>query len=120
MFTTTLPIPPSVNAMFPSGKSGRRFASKAYTAWKLEAALWLKRHSAGSVDKDARYSVEYTFSFKDKRRRDLANFEKGLGDFLVDHGIIGDDSQIDYMVLVREENSDNTWVFITIREIAGK
>lgn len=39
--TVALPLPPSVNGLFPGGR--RRHKSAAYKAWEQEAALWVSR-----------------------------------------------------------------------------
>lgn len=93
-----LPFPPSANNLFPSGKTGKRFISPEYQAWKRDAGLTLlsqrRQHFGGNV------AVEYEYArFKDKRRRDLANREKAVSDLLVTHGIISDDSMIQEITL---------------------
>lgn len=45
----------------------------------------------------------YRFGRPDKRRRDVANFEKGVSDLLVSQQVIGDDSMIERIVLEWKE-----------------
>jgi Holliday junction resolvase RusA-like endonuclease len=103
-WTLELPIPPSANNLFPTGKNGKRFKSKEYAAWQ-EAAGWeLKaqwsarpRHVQPIAGK---FTIACDFGrFADKRRRDLGNREKGVMDLLVTHGVIADDSLAEEMTL---------------------
>jgi crossover junction endodeoxyribonuclease RusA len=120
MFEVLLPVPPTANNLFPTVKKGRRFVrvpSKAYQKWKHEAARALGLQNI-IISSPMRGSLvaEYRFSFKDKRRRDIANFEKAVTDYLNDIGVFEDDSQIDRMTLIREPIGNNG-VFVTIREL---
>jgi len=116
-----LPIPPSVNQLYPSSKSGRRFKSKRYKEWEIEANQWLIADFIPDVDRfndKQRLYVTYKYAFKDRRIRDIANFEKAVSDFLQKEKIIEDDSQIDIMHLIRLPiDKENPRVDITIKEI---
>lgn len=116
-FSATLPIPPSVNTMFPTGKSGRRFASKKYTEWKALAEKCFQTHNRLTAPMLGRLSVTYSYCFADKRVRDIANFEKAISDFLVTQKVIEDDSQIDEMRLVRLANGLRGYVFVEVGSI---
>lgn len=116
----TLPVPPTANNLFPTGRSGRRFPSKQYTAWKKYAdLLWIKQGlSAKEFPITGRIRAHYVFHFADKRRRDIANFEKAITDFIVDHGAIEDDSTIDVLVLQRGSfTKDESFAEITLETI---
>lgn len=66
----------------------------------------------------SKLEVTYKYAFKDKRIRDIANFEKAVSDFLQKEGIIKDDSQIDIMHLVRLPiDKQNPGVHVEIIEI---
>ncbi|WP_020474213.1 RusA family crossover junction endodeoxyribonuclease [Zavarzinella formosa] len=89
-----LPIPPSANNLFPTGKNGQRFRSKEYVAWLQHAGLSLNQQKPDKVS--GRIRVVYELGrYPDLRRRDLFNREKALGDLLVSHGVIEDDCLID-------------------------
>ena len=62
-----------------------------------------------------RIKANYDFFFADKRKRDLANFEKGITDFLVKKGVIEDDSMIDDLRLVREASDNFGGSFVQIK-----
>lgn len=91
LFKAILPIPPSVNACYVNARRGR-FKSARYKAWLKLARNELigKRYDIISQPVVAKYS----FAFADKRRRDVANFEKALSDFLVANRVLEDDSLI--------------------------
>jgi crossover junction endodeoxyribonuclease RusA len=88
-----LPFPPTVNNLF-AGK-GRRFPSMNYKNWQAEAALALAAQGplpsfAGKV------ALTFTFGRPDNRRRDLFNYVKAPEDALVRHGILVDDSLVEF------------------------
>lgn len=115
MFEALLPVPPTANNLFPTGRSGKRFISSKYRDWKAEAEKALASQSAPKPGMAGRLYAEYRYSFPDKRRRDIANFEKAVTDFLKEYGVFEDDSQIDELKLVRDPLGSNG-VFVTIWE----
>ena len=65
-----------------------------------------------------RLVVEYKFCFKDKRRRDIANYEKALTDFLEEQNVFVNDEQIDDIRMLRlPVNKDKAGVFIKVKEV---
>jgi Holliday junction resolvase RusA-like endonuclease len=98
-----LPFPPSVNGLY-SGKA-RRFKSKKYQAWIVEARMALLRQEWEPLTKtDAPLQVIYNVGNPDKRRRDLSNLEKAASDLLVSEGIISDDSLIHKLIMEWKNN----------------
>lgn len=93
MTVLELPFPISVNAMFSDGKT-QRIKSQRYADWIVEAGWELKRQRPAPVK--GRVSIHYEFQDGiDGRKRDAFNFEKGVTDLLVTHGIIeADDNTI--------------------------
>lgn len=85
MVSFDLPFPPSVNNLF-AGKT-RRYASKAYKAWKAAAAPCVP---AGLIA--GPYTLDLLFDRPDRRARDLGNLEKAVSDLLVERGLVIDDS----------------------------
>lgn len=116
MLKVTLPTPPSANTLFPTGKNNRRFKSKRYREWIQLADNWLQSQGVKCEEMTGRLRAEYKFSFPDKRKRDIANFEKAITDFLNECRYFKDDSQIDIMHLVRIEEGQGC-VFVEIKEI---
>jgi crossover junction endodeoxyribonuclease RusA len=100
-FKVKLPVPPTANNLFPTSKSGHRFPSKKYTEWKLHAAAVFASQHKTPYTLSGNIVATYKFSFSDARRRDIANFEKAVTDFLVQKGVIEDDCLIDELHLIR-------------------
>ncbi len=113
--TYLLPIPPSVNNLY-AGKE-RRYPSGEYKAWKQEAMLRLNQQKITPIDGPVEVHYEYG-RFNDKRRRDLANREKGLSDLLVSCYAMGDDCNIQKAVLEWSDEVDPGMVRATIRALA--
>lgn len=110
-FHCLLPVPPTLNNLFPTGKTGKRFCSSKYEDWKTEAAkAFTAQFPHGHDCLSGRLACHLRFHFKDKRRRDIANFEKAVTDFLVSMDVIEDDCLIDRMVLERAEPGNGVYV----------
>lgn len=94
-----LPLPPTTNNLFVNNPRTRgRFPSKAYKAWQGEADRALMTQQplpsfAGPV------AVVMSIGRPDKRRRDLANYEKAATDQIVKAGVLTDDSLIEKITL---------------------
>lgn len=83
-FTVDLPMPPSANMLFPTDrKTGRRFLSKEYAAWKKTARdILLDAYAAaGSPTIGKPYAVHIDLNLN--HQSDIANREKPLTDLLV-------------------------------------
>ena len=67
---------------------------------------------------DVKLSIEYRMGkFKDKRRRDIFNYEKPLTDFIVSKDIIFDDCKIVKGVLMWDETIPQGYIQIKIKEV---
>jgi len=89
--TFTLPLPPSVNALYANVAGRGRVKSERYRTW-LNAAGWeLKAQKPPRVE--GHYCIWIWANRPDGRKRDLGNLEKPVSDLLVAHGIVADDSQ---------------------------
>ena len=86
IFKTRLPFPVSVNGLYGGGSGQKRFPSKKYKAW-LQSCPTLE-----PLGIDYPVKIIYTFSWPDKRRRDLGNYTKAPLDFLVNQGVLKDDN----------------------------
>lgn len=91
MIELTLPLPPSVNGLYANVPGRGRVRSDRYRKWATSAGWDLKAQKPGKVDGD--YVLWVWCERPDKRKRDLGNLEKPLSDLLVEHGVVGDDSQ---------------------------
>lgn len=85
------PFPPSVNRIWRknSRTTGGVYRSPQYLAWLKEAWAMLPR-PVPKVRGPYRMAVQA--GRPDKRRRDIDNIFKPLGDFMVGQGIVEDDS----------------------------
>lgn len=95
-----LPFPPTLNNLFINNPQTRgRFASKKYRTWQDEAARAIEMQRPFLAWQNMGVSVTYSFGRPDKRRRDVANYEKAISDALTRGGVLGDDAQIEHMTL---------------------
>jgi Holliday junction resolvase RusA-like endonuclease len=114
MIKINLPFPVSVNAMFADGKT-RRHKSQKYCDWLLEAGYQLNRQKPQPIKGQVILSYVLGEIF-DGRRRDVGNYEKGVTDLLVKHGVIeADDHRIVREIKLRWSR-EVTGVEITISE----
>lgn len=112
-----LPMPPSVNAAYRAVK-GRVIKSKKYRDWSEEAAICMTHQDMGNIDiLTGRIKATYRFGWQDNRKRDIANFEKALSDFIEEWGVFENDCQIDHMELIRLADDSTNGVFVTITEL---
>lgn len=86
MIVLTLPFPVSVNAMFADGKT-RRHKSQKYADWIVEAGYRLNLQRPAPIKGPVRIRYDLQ-EVEDRWLRDCFNFEKGVTDLLVSHGVI--------------------------------
>ena len=89
----TLPMPPSVNALYGNNRFGRHKTVKA-KSWTSKALIALRSQKEFTISGDNWLVVDYTFYFPlylkskskntNKRKKDVFNYEKALSDFLAD------------------------------------
>lgn len=85
-----LPMPPSVNALWRSGRGRKVYRSPKYTAWLKEAGWEIQRQRHGKID--GPYRADIILRPKTNRRRDADNFAKAVLDLLGAHSLTDDDS----------------------------
>lgn len=107
----TLPVPPSLNNAFVNSADGGRHKSARYIAWRNAAHLALI--AQGKPPRIAG-PIAVALEFPAAMRGDLDNRIKPVLDFLVVHGLIGDDRNVDWLQAKRE-NRDNVRVVVTRR-----
>ena len=114
----TLPMPPSVNECYSNTThpARPRVKSEKYKEWiKLATdALWTqkKTYLTGPI------AVVYSFYVPDKRKRDCANYEKCLSDFLVGNSLIEDDRLIRWNLQEwLDDEATNTGVIVKVWKI---
>lgn len=112
MIQIELPTPPSVNALYAGFK--RRYKSKRYKAWSRLAEDELPL--CGPLNRfEGMLYVFYEFGrMQDKRKRDVENYTKAVGDFLTERGVWKDDSQIENIMARWSDEVDPGRVRVSI------
>lgn len=86
---TGLPIPPSMNNAYPTGKNGHRFKSDRLTKWARACGWQINAQRQRPV----KGPVSITYTFEDGgSKADLGNLEKAATDLLVELQLIEGDS----------------------------
>lgn len=116
-----LPMPPSVNALYATNfKTGRRFKGKKYAEWQAVVQSYLVENNIKLPEIKGIVSIEYCLGkYPDKRRRDAANYEKALSDFLTAQNVIEDDCFIHDNRQRWNMNVEHGFVLIKITEGAN-
>jgi Holliday junction resolvase RusA-like endonuclease len=118
-----LPFPPSVNHTWMRGKGNRLYScAKVKDFHKLATSLIVEAKSLSSIEFPikGRLSVTITLNEKDKRRRDMDNYNKSALDACTKNGLWEDDCQIDELVIRRGViNKESPNIFIHIEEITN-
>lgn len=106
-------IPPSVNVIW-INKARGRYKSKKGKEFETLATYEIKKQYKGEIKTNA-LKVKIIITFKDKRRRDVDNYNKGILDAMT--GLIyEDDSQIvELHTIKRQGNKEG--VAIEIEEV---
>ncbi len=107
-------LPPSVNQMYRTGKSGTRYKRSEVSNWQEETALklrelWNKEAYTGNVE------VHIVLTVKGNRRWDIDNRLKSLIDCLELGGVIEDDAQI-WGIVAYKERGEKDGVEIVMME----
>lgn len=85
-----LPYPPSANRLWRMAGQGKPpFKSTEYSAWLSHAGLSVNVQKPGTVE--GPYALHIAAGKPDKRRRDLDNLIKPIGDLLQAAGVVTDD-----------------------------
>ena len=119
LFAKRLPLPPSANNLYRTGKDGKRYKTQKATAFRNAVqAIALTGRALNDKRSSARLAVAMRFYPPDERARDIANVEKATLDAL--KGVIYiDDSQVDRLLITRGPFETPGCVDIWIRELAG-
>lgn len=98
----TLPFPISINDLYNNNKpqKGKKGRSKKprYKNWILRAQVLInfqRRQQGKTCHKplvSGKYDLTIIYGKPDKRKRDIANFEKGVSDLLVSMNVVEEDS----------------------------
>ncbi len=122
MIEFELPFPPSVNHTWMRGKGNRLYSCAKVKDFHKLASVRIDTaktlfNSIGFPIK-GRLRVVITLNEKDKRSRDLDNYNKSAMDACTKNGLWEDDSQIDELIIRRGAiNKENPNVFIHIERM---
>lgn len=119
MISLDLPWPKTINHLYGQARNGRKFIRPAGVAFRQAVCEIVARMGVKTLE--GRVSV-FIYAFPpDKRKRDLDNVLKQLGDSLTYAGIYFDDSQIDDLRIIRrpvEKGGRLSVVIVEIKPIA--
>jgi crossover junction endodeoxyribonuclease RusA len=101
MLILNLPYPPSVNSYW-RANGHRRFISKEGVAFKQAVADYVIENNIEKLG-DAPLSVFISLFPRDKRRTDIDNRIKAVLDSLQDCGVYDDDTQVQFLTVMRME-----------------
>lgn len=117
MITLTLPWPPSVNRIWRRVGNNTILSAEGRSYRKNVADICLVNKVSGRQI-NSRLSVILDANPPDKRKRDLDNLPKAVFDALTHAGVWEDDSQIDEMIVRRNQSVKGGLITITIQEVA--
>jgi Holliday junction resolvase RusA-like endonuclease len=119
-WTCWLPFPPTVNNLFAHGLVKgriRRFPSRQYKAWRLEAVTRIRAAWRTRPPWPVPVVIKLELVPADRRPRDASNYVKPVEDALVEARVLVDDSQA-YVKAVMPywaEPQKTSGVIVTIR-----
>lgn len=109
-----LPYPPSVNHYYIRAKSGVILGAKG-RQYRRDVNLLCVKYR-GHITADMRISLVVNVYPPDKRKRDLDNLMKAVGDSLQYAGVYPDDNQIDILTIIRRDIVKDGCVKIWVSE----
>jgi len=116
MITITLPWPPSVNHYWRTWR-GRMLISRQGRTYREQVGAILK--VAGVTPQAGPLAVHVELYPPDRRKRDVDNTFKAIGDSLQHGGVFQDDSQIVWLLLERAEGVAGGKVIVRVAEKTG-
>lgn len=109
-----LPWPPSVNHIYSRTKKGGLMLNERARAYREEVIYLIGK---GHTKLDGRLAVRIDAYAPDRRKRDISNLEKCIGDALTHAGVWKDDEQIDQLIINRKGIETPGRVIVTIKQI---
>lgn len=113
-----LPWPPTGNSYVRHTRSGGHYLTQAVKTFRLE--VWHEAKQKHIQMIRGRLSLSVLAHPPDKRRRDLDNLFKCLGDALQHAGVVADDSQFDSYSIKRMPVIKGGCLVCQITELDGK
>ena len=94
-------LPPTVNSMYRSMRSGQRYKTKECRDFQERTAELMRRSFTCPEPYTGRAALLIRFTVADRRRWDIDNRVKALQDCLITSGVLKDDCQIDTLHVER-------------------
>ena len=109
-----LPFPPSVNHIYSRTRKGGVMLNPKARAYREEVIYLVgKVHTMLT----GRLAVRIDAYAPDRRKRDISNLEKCIGDALTHAGVWKDDEQIDQLIINRKSIEAPGRVIVTIKQL---
>ena len=112
-------LPPSVNAMYRTGKGSKRYKKPEVSEWQDEIAALMRRAWDNPRPYTGEVELHILFMVSNKRRWDVDNRLKALLDCLAHGGVIKDDTQISG-ILAQRQTGEASSTKIEVREYIGR
>lgn len=103
-----LPYPPSINHYYKNCRNGGKYISERGRQYRRDVLAIIKGLGIKSVG-DSPVAVTVWLYQKDRRKRDIDNFQKCFFDALTTAGVWTDDSQV-YEVSIKKGDKSGVWV----------
>jgi len=116
LYELYLPFPPTVNHYYVKTKRGVFISKKGREFRELVADEIHEQLAGVHIPIDIKLQVEVTLFPRDKRKRDLDNYNKALLDAITQCGLWEDDSQIDQLHNYRGELLKNGLCHVRITQ----
>lgn len=110
-----LPWPPSLNNMYPTSRSGRRYLSDEGKAFKAAALAAISEQDARSFVGPVKIAMRL---YRPQKRGDLSNRIKAVEDVLTAAGVWQDDGQVVELHATRFDDKENPRAEVEIRSAA--
>lgn len=115
--TITLPLPP--RELHPNARVHFMARAKQTKSYRFHAAVVVRQTRVGVAERWKTATVQATFYFKDKRRRDkdgMLSSLKASFDGLADAGLIADDSGLTHLPVIVKLDKKNPRVELIVTE----
>lgn len=100
-------LPPSVNQMYRTGRSGNRYKKPEVSEWQDEIAGVIREAWGKDRPYTEEVEVHVLFRVKGSRRWDVDNRLKALLDCLQEGGAIKDDAQISGIIAAKKRGEED-------------
>ena len=120
ILTANIPgLPPTVNHLYRTSRSGTRYKTKEGREWQDNAAAVFHSLYGGHEPYAGDVMLDICFLVADRRRWDIDNRVKALLDALVMGGVLKDDRQVQSLHVQRERVPETTQTLVLVKEWAA-